>query len=96
MYHIGASLGGQPVDITLHSAKGMTRTIADQPWVLVDVTAFAISSSAGTGHLKLLMDVPAGEEYPMFQFTMEHTDGGTTWCGTVLIENSNSTAWKRP
>lgn len=74
----------------------MIGTNAYQRWVLKDVTAHAKPYSAGTGHLRLWMYVPPDQEYPMFQFTVVHDDGATTWYGTVLIENSNSTAWKGP
>ena len=43
-----------------------------------------------------MMDALPDGEYPMFQFTVVYDDGGTLRYGTVLIENSNSTAWKRP
>ena len=90
IYHIGASMDGVPVPVTLYSAKGLY-FVEDEGLFYDDVTGF--SRAVFDGHL--VLNVEDGNKYSFFQFIVEHNDNGTPRYGTCFVINNNYKRWPK-
>jgi hypothetical protein len=91
IYHIGASMDGVPVPVTLDSAKGLY--FVEGEGLFFDDVTIGFSGAVFDGHF--VLNVQDGNKYSFFQFVVVHVNNETPCYGTLFVINDNYKAWPK-
>jgi len=91
-YHIGASMDGLPVAVTLHSAMAI-KWVQGQGMFSEDITDGIYSFPMFDGHLRIMVRDP--DDCSFFQFVVVHNNNGTEHYGTCFVINEQNKKWPK-
>jgi len=83
-YHIGPSMDGLPVAVTLYSATAI-KWVKGKGMISEDITSSVYSRVLFYGHLRLSVQNP--DDCSFFQFVVLHDDDGIQRYGTCFVIN---------
>lgn len=92
IYHIGASMDGLPVGVTLHSATAL-RWVQGQGMFSEDIMSRMFAFAMFDGHLRIGVQEPENDLF--YQFVLVYDDNGTPRYGTCSVLNEYNKNWPK-